>query len=69
MDIESKLKMYCECEIQRARIASGLAFDRYIQTRSALDLADLSQASQVQAITERICNSVLDLMKYHYEVK
>lgn len=66
MDLETKLKAYCECQLQRTWYDYDTAFQRYLQSMSAFDLALASEASQRYAITRRICNNILDIIQYHF---
>lgn len=68
MDLNTKLKAFCECEIARAYYEYDIAYQRYLQSMSAFDLAIATECSQRYAITRRICNNILDIMLYHFHI-
>ena len=67
MDLQTKLKAYCECEIQRTWYEYDALFARYLQSYSAYDLALATDAMHKYVFTRRICYSILDLIAYHFD--
>lgn len=64
MDKFTKLKVFCECEIQRVRISCLAARETYLQSLSVYDLARYHAAQTREQIEIQVLNDVLDILNH-----
>lgn len=62
MDRLIKIKIFCECEVQRVTIAAVAARDTYLQSLSVFDLAAYHAAQTRYEIERQVLNDVLDII-------
>jgi hypothetical protein len=64
MDRLTKIRIYCETELQRLDIAVLLARDKYQQTLNAFDLADYHNACRKKEICSVVFQQIVDIIQY-----